>query len=173
MKFLNIRKILVMTAFLAIWTQALKAQEENVIAIAVYNFTRYIDWPADQVNKDFLIDIIGHKSVYDKLKEVTVGRKVGNRNIVVRYLETPDKITSSEILFVGFWQSKDMPKILDKVKNANTLLITEKDGQIESGSGINFVIRNSTIKFEVKKSNILKYGLVLSETLEQMAFKAY
>jgi hypothetical protein len=153
--------------------QSVKAQEENVIAIAVYNFTRYVDWPADQANKDFYIDVIGHKSVYDKLKEITAGRKVGNRNIVVRYIETSDKIIESQILFVGFWQSKDMPKILDKVKTANTLLITEKDGQIESGSGINFVIRNNAIKFEVKKSNILKYGLILSETLEQMAFKAY
>lgn len=173
MKFSIMRKIVVLIVFFTTGAHVLKAQEENVIAIAVYNFTRYIDWPADQTNKDFLIDVIGHKSVYDKLKEITVGRKVGNRNIVVRYLETPDKITTSEILFVGFWQSKDMPKILDKVKNANTLLITEKDGQIDSGSGINFVIRSGTIKFEVKKSNILKYGLVLSETLEQMAFKAY
>ena len=173
MKLSAIRKIFVLLAFLLTGVQALKAQEENVIAIAVYNFTRYIDWPADQANKDFLIDVIGHKSVYDKLKEISAGRKVGNRSIIVRYLETPDKVTASEILFVGFWQSKDMPKILDKVKSASTLLITEKDGQIESGSGINFVIRNNAIKFEVKKSNIVKYGLILSETLEQMAFKAY
>jgi hypothetical protein len=167
------RRFFVLLSFLMLGTNSIKAQEENVIAIAIYNFTRYIDWPADQAGKDFLIDVIGHKSVCDKLKEITTGRKVGNRNIIVRYLETPDKITTSEILFVGFWQSKDMPKILDKLKAANTLLITEKDGQIESGSAINFVIRNNTIKFEVKKSNIVKYGLALSETLEQMAFKAY
>lgn len=167
------RKALFVFVFLFVGTGIVKSQEENVIAIAVYNFTRYIDWPQEQAGKDFFIDVIGHKSVYDKLKEITAGRKVGNRNINVRFLENVDKISTSEILFVGFWQSKDMPKVLEKVKNTPTLIITEKDGLIESGSALNFVIRNNAIRFEVKKANILKYGLIISETLEQMAIKAY
>ena len=161
--------ILLITLFAGIgWANA---QEENTISIAIYNFTRYIDWPASESSKDFYIDVIGHKSVYDKLKELTNGRKVGNRNINVRFLESVDKITTSEILFVGFWQSKDLVRITDKIKGSNTLIITEKDGLIENGSAINFVIRNGVIKFEIRKSNIVKYGLVLSETLEQMAVK--
>lgn len=166
-------RIFLFISLLSLCFQSIKAQEENVIAIAVYNFTRYVDWPANQSSQDFVVDVIGHKSVYDKLKDVTTGRKVGNRNIVVRFLENIDKITQSEILFVGFWQSKDMARILEKVKTSPTLVITEKDGLIDSGSGINFVIRNNTIKFEIKKSNIVKNGLILSETLEQMAVKAY
>ncbi len=166
------KRILILIITLLSCSGWLRAQEENTIAIAIYNFTRYIDWPPEEASKDFYIDIIGHKSVYDKLKEMTSGRKVGNRNINVRFLETIDKITNSQILFVGFWQSKDLAKVLDKIKNANTLIITEKDGLIESGAAINFVIRNGVIKFEIKKSNILRYGLVLSETLEQMAVKS-
>jgi len=150
-----------------------KGQEENIIAIAIYNFSRYVDWPADQSSQDFRIDIVGHKSVFEKMKEISTGRKVGNRNIAVRYLESIEKITDSEILFVGFWQSKELPKIADKIKSKHTLLITEKEGLIDDGSAINFVIRNNAIKFEIKKSNILKYGLILSETLEKMAVKTY
>lgn len=167
------KKIFTVVIFLFTGLHFIKAQEENTIAIAIYNFTRYVDWPSEQSAKDFYIDIIGHKSVYDKLKDLTAGRKVGSRNIVVRYLESVEKITESEILFVGFWQSKDLAKVVDKLKNAHTLLISEKDGLIEGGSAINFVIRNNMIKFEIKKSNITKYGLALSETLEQMALKAY
>ena len=166
------KRIVIIITFLLVGSNWVKAQEENFIAISIYNFTRYVDWPSE-TSKDFYIDIIGHKSVYDKLKEITVGRKVGNRNIVVRFLETIDKITESEILFVGFWQSKDLAKVVDKLRTAHTLIIAEKDGLIESGAAINFVIRNNVIKFEIKKSNIVKYGLALSETLEQMAIKNY
>jgi hypothetical protein len=165
-------KILLLLFFLP-GIQDLIAQEENTIAIAVYNFTRFVDWPASDAGKDFYIDIVGHKSVYDKLKEITVGRKVGNRNIVVRFLESIDNITASEILFLGFWQSKDISKVVDKLRNSRTLLITEKDGLIESGSAINFVIRNNAIKFEIKRNNVVKYGLAMSESLEQMAVKNY
>lgn len=169
----HIKRFLLLLILFSSYTSRVNAQEENVIAIALYNFTRYIDWPADKANQDFYIDIVGHKSVFDKLKDVTTGRKVGNRNIIVRYLETVDKITDSEILFLGFWQSKDIAKALDKVKNSNTLFITEKEGLIDSGAAINFIIQSNTFKFEVKKANIVKYGLVLSEALEQMAVKSY
>jgi hypothetical protein len=148
------------------------AQEENFISLSIYSFTRFIDWPADQ-STDFVIDIIGHKSVYDKLAEIIAGRKVGTRNIVIRYLVSVNDITQSHILFVGFWQSKDLAKAVVKVGNAHTLIITEKDGLIEAGSAINFVIRNNAIKFEIKKSNIQKYGLEIDETLLNLAYKMY
>jgi YfiR/HmsC-like len=166
-------RYLVTILCLLFFTGKIKAQEENVIALMIYNFTRYIDWPKEQASSDFFIDIIGHKSVYDKLKELAAGRKVGNRNIAVRYLESVNNISHSQILFVGYWQSKDFPKAIEKIGNTNTLIITEKDGYLDIGSGINFVIRNNTIKFEIKKGNIQKYGLVVSEGLEPMAIKSY
>src|SRR4030042_6913621 len=158
----NIRNTLLILAFIIPLTSI--AQEENFIAISIYNFTRYIDWPSTQAS-EFTIDVIGHKSVYDKLKEITQGRKVGSLNITVRFLESINQITQSQILFVGFWQSKDLFKAIDKVGYANTLIITEKEGLIEAGAGINFVIRNNAIKFEIKKANILKYGLKVGEEL--------
>lgn len=150
-----------------------RAQEESTIALSVYNFTRFIEYPASDASGDFVIDVIGHKSVYDKLKELTTGKMVGRRPIVVRFLESVNKVTQSNILFVGFWQSAAFPKVLEMVGNSHTLIISEKDGLIDSGSGINFVIRNNGIKFEIKRTNIEKHGLTLSKELENMAFKSY
>jgi len=147
------------------------AQEEKFISISIYNFTRMVDWPASTADKDFIIDVIGHKSVFDKLKEITNGRKAGQRNIVVRYLESISTVSQCDILFVGFWQSKDMTKIVEKIGRSNTLIIGEKDGLTETGAGINFVIRNDVLKFEVKPSNIQKHGLKVSDDLLKMAYK--
>ena len=149
------------------------AQEESTIALSVYNFTRFIEYPASDASGDFIIDVIGHKSVYEKLKELTTGKMVGRRPIVVRFLESVNKVTQSNILFVGFWLSPAFPKVLEMVGNSHTLVISEKEGLIESGAGINFVIRNNAIKFEVKRVNIEKHSLILSKELENMAFKSY
>jgi hypothetical protein len=168
------RKITVLSLFIVtFFGYKSYAQEENFIAVSIYNFTRLIDWPVEDASNEFTIDIIGHKSVYEKLKELTSGRKVGSRNIVVHFLESVNNITHSQILFVGFWQSKDMPKAIEKIGNAHTLILSEKEGLIEAGSGINYVIRNSVIKFEIKKANISKYGLVVGETLINLAYKSY
>jgi hypothetical protein len=125
------------------------------------------------MSNEFYIDVIGHKSVYDKLLEITQGRKVGNQVIKVRYLANASGIVPCQILFVGFWQSKDVPMISEKLGTAHTLIITEKDGLIDLGSCINFVIRNTIIKFEIKKTNIQKHGLIVSTALEQIAYKTY
>lgn len=167
------RKFFLLVIFLITGVLHTNAQEENFIALSVYNFTRYVNWPSDEASGEFYIDVIGHKSVFDKLKEVAAGRKVGNKTIAVRFLETTANITSSDILFVGFWQSKDMSKVLDKVGNHATLIISEKDGLIETGSAINFVVRNGALKFEIKKANIQKYGLTVNETLLSLAYKTY
>lgn len=149
------------------------AQEENFIALSVYNFTRYVDWPSSDATGEFVIDVIGHKSVYEKLKELVSGRRVGTRNIVVRYLESVNSITQSQILFLGFWQSKDLQKAIEKIGGSHTLIITEKEGLIDAGAAINFVIRSNSIKFEIKKVNIQKYGLNVGDALLALAYKSY
>jgi hypothetical protein len=161
---------------LVLWINAgikIQAQEENFIAASIYNFTRNINWPTSDQEGNFVIDIIGHKSVYDKLKELMVGRKAGSQNIEVRYLESVSNITRSHILFVGFWQSKDMAKVIEKIGSTHTLIISEKAGMIDAGAGINFVIINSVIKFEIKPANIQKYSLVVADPLIKMAYKVY
>jgi hypothetical protein len=149
------------------------SQEEKYIALSMYNFTRLIDWPASEKGGDFIIDVIGHKSVYEKLTELTTGRKVGTQDIIVRYLESTANISNSQILFVGFWQSKDLPKVIEKVNNAHTLIITEKEGMIDLGSGINFIIVNNAIKFEIGPANTEKYGIRVGESLLKLAYKVY
>jgi len=173
-KALFMRKLIVLSVlfYITFFAKCL-AQEENFISLSVYSFTRFIDWPSNDGSDEFIIDVIGHKSVYDKLLELTAGRKVGNRNIIVRFLESVNNITQSQILFLGFWQSKDIAKAITKIGNAHTLIITEKEGLIDGGSAINFVIRNNTIKFEIKKANIQKYALNIDETLVKLAYKSY
>jgi hypothetical protein len=164
--------IIIAVLFQVIFLTKGLAQEENFISTSIYSFTRFIDWPSNN-GEDFVIDVIGHKSVYDKLADITAGRKVGSQNIVVRFLESVNNITRSHILFIGFWQSKDIAKVITKIGGANTLIITEKDGLIDAGSAINFIIRDKAIKFEIKKANIKKYGLSIDETLINLAYKIY
>lgn len=169
---MKLRLYVALVFLVAFFTKA-RSQEENFIALSIYNFTRNIEWPAESKEGDFIIDIIGHKSVYDKLKELTAGRKIGTQNLTIRYLESTKNITKSHILFVGFWQSKELQSVVEKVSNSPTLIISEKDGLIENGSAINFVIRNSVIKFEIKKANIEKYKLKIGDALLNLAYKSY
>jgi hypothetical protein len=151
----------------------LKAQEEKYISLFLYNFTKHFDWPDEYKSGDFIIDIIGHESVFIKLKELTATKKVGAQSIIIRNYSDISMIGKCHILFVGHWQSRFLPQILEKIGNRSTLIVTEKEGLINEGSAINFIIKEGNIKFEFKRSNALKYGIKFDPRIVEMAETVY
>ena len=152
---------------------SLKAQEEKYISLFIYNFTKHFDWPDAAKTGDFVIQVIGHKSVFFELEEFTATKKVGNQNIAIRGISDISQIGKCHILFVGHWQSKFLPEITGKIGNYPTLVVTEKEGLLEQGSAINFIIMGGSIQFEFKKSNASKYGLKFDPQIVKMAVKVF
>ncbi len=155
--------------FISVQIASLRAQEEKYISLFLYNFTKHFDWPEDVKSGDFVIQILGHKSVFFELKEFTAAKKVGNQNINVRGITDVSQYGECHIIFVGHWQSRFLPEIIDKIGNYPTLIVTEYEGLLEQGSAINFKILSGSIQFEFKKSNASKYGLKFDPQIVQMA----
>jgi hypothetical protein len=51
----------------------------------------------------------------------------------------------------------------------NTLIITERNGLISKGAGINFVMNDGKQKFQLSKINLQKSGLKVNAELVDMA----
>lgn len=148
-----------------------QAQEEKYIGLFVYNFTKYIDWPESTKDGDFIIEVLGHKSVFDELQKITAGKFVGAQKIVVKHVTSPDKIGNNQVLFLGHWQTRHLEKIKSKITGKPVLLISEFEGLIDKGSTINFVIRNGAIKFELNAANATAAGLRTDPRIRQLAHK--
>jgi hypothetical protein len=142
-------------------------------AMFIYNFSRLIEWPAEYKSGPYIIGVIGTCQTFNDLESFTTGKSVGNQPITIKKFNTIDEITSCQILFVPFSKTRDLPSILPKLQNKSTLIVTEKNGSIENGSAINFLIIEDKLKFEIKPSNLTKYNLKVSSKLSEMAFKVY
>jgi hypothetical protein len=147
------------------------AQEEKYIGLFVYNFTKYFDWTENMKTGNFTIEVLGHKSVFDELTKLTVGKTVGNQPIVVKNLNSIEQIGVSHILFIGHWQSRMISELLKKTIGNNTLVISESEGMLSQGSAINFVIRDNNIKFEINMSNAKNKGLKVDPRIRELACK--
>jgi len=167
-KLFNHKIILLLVFSLAVLK--VDAQEEKYITLYIYNFTKYIEWPDEYKEGDFVIDVLGHKSVYDRLKPMLEEKQRGGQNFVVNNpTEVSEIHEDCHILFVGHWQSEKLQRALEKVGDAGTLVVTEKGGLLEQGSAINLVVKNQEIAFELKKSNISRYNLSYSNDLTSLA----
>jgi hypothetical protein len=59
-------------------------------------------------------------------------------------------------------------RVIEKVKEWSTLVITEKNGLSERGSCINFVLIDNKLNFEINKTAIDQAGLKVSSQLLKM-----
>jgi len=146
------------------------SQEEKYITLYLYNFTKHIEWPDEYKGDDFVIDVLGHNSVYEKLKVMLRSKNREGQNFIVNHPSGVEAIDPNcNILFVGHWKSNLLKTALKRVGDHGTLIVSEKGGMLEKGSDINLVIRNQKIMYEVKKSSLEARGLSFSLDLTSLA----
>jgi hypothetical protein len=160
MKFL---KLFASGFFLFFLTQHSHAQDQKLKAIFVYNYTRYIGWPQKQ--GDFVIYVVGKSPIISEFQDLATKKKVGNSNIVVKTVSTPEEITEGQIVYIASAKTDALPLIVPKAREQNMLVITEKEGACKTGAGINFINKDGKITFEICRAHITECGLSVSTSL--------
>lgn len=150
-----------------------KAQDAKVDkykSLFTLNFIRYIGWPEEAKQGDFVIGVLKNTSLAEQLITNTQGKKFGYQNIVVKEFKKIEEVSNCQILYVGSYANyhKNAAILAGKLNKKNSLVITESEGAISDGAMINFVIVDSKLKFEVSSSNATDFGLQISNSLLTM-----
>ena len=142
-------------------------------ALFIYNFSRLIEWPSNYKNGPFVIGVLGSSPILGQLQSFTTGKQVGSQPIAVKNFNSASEISTCHILFVPFSETKQLPNIIPQIAGKSTLIITEKNGSIDEGAGINFVVVGDKLKFELSPTNVSSRQIKLSSKLNEMAYKVY
>ncbi|UPT66348.1 MAG: YfiR family protein [Sphingobacteriales bacterium JAD_PAG50586_3] len=135
----------------------------------IYHFTKYIDWPTNKKAGDFVIAIVGESNATKAIKQFFVGKKVGNQNIVIKYMHSDADFAGVHLVFVSSKSSSQLGAISAKVALAKALLVSEKEGFARKGADISFFIKDEKLKFEINKSIIENKGLKIATDLLKLA----
>ena len=173
------KKNLIVAIIGLLLSASLFAQEVKVVSLpkyyasCIFNFSRYVNWPADAKSGDFNIAVVGDKKVFEELQTLASGRTVGTQAMKVSFYKNVTEINGfTHIVYLSAWNNKDYGKLITKISGKSTLVVAEQEGMIRSGAGFDFVTVDGYMKFEMDKSNIEKAGLQVSSALEKMAYKA-
>ncbi len=141
--------------------------EANLKAAFIYNFIKYIDWnaPADD---PFIIAVIGSSPVYNSLQEIANVETINGKKIVVLHFNSPEDISSCNILFIPANSRYSLSSILAEVTRG-TLTISEEPGYAEMGTAFNFVLVRGKLKFEANLDAIAAAGLKAGSQLLKLA----
>ncbi|MFP4089463.1 MAG: YfiR family protein [Cyclobacteriaceae bacterium] len=150
------------------------AQEYKYHPIFIYNFSKYIEWPADKANQEFVISVVGNNTAYREMLDIMEKKKmIKNRPLVIKKCNNINEVGQSDVVFITKYEKVNAQTLQDKLAFQGTLVITEHDGLAANGSHINFVIEDSKIGFELNSASAQNAGLRVSNSLAGLAKKTY
>lgn len=135
----------------------------------IYHFTKYIEWPVDMRNGDFVIAVVGNSEVIPYLTQLAKTKTVGGQKIVIKKCSSVAQAKGAHIMFVDDSKLANFATVKSIAQQGNTLLLTAKNNYGRNGSMINFFEKNGKIQFELNQSATKKAGLVISNKLVSLA----
>jgi hypothetical protein len=175
-----------------VWAGSGSAEEREVKAAFLYNFMKFVEWPAEKVgdaNEPVVVGIIGSKDFVTALEPIG-HKKVHNKNIALKYFVGYEKLKKPQEADEQQWKQKiealkschllmfcncdsarveTAREILEALRDSPVLTVGEQGDFLESGGMINFLMEEEKIRFEISAAASKKGDLKISSQLLRLA----
>jgi len=147
--------------------------ESQVEAAYLYNFGKFVTWPADRNENSttFQICALGKDPFGGALDAIVRGENIGGKKIEVLRLTTVQQGQSCKILFVTSSEESHLQAILVAAQTFNWLTVSTMTHFVDRGGVIEFVQEGDRVRFEVNRAAAERDHLILSSDLLKVAVK--
>jgi hypothetical protein len=170
---MRVRTSLLALCSLLLLTGGVQAQQSQQYAYRLkaaflFNFAKFVDWPATAFTNDnspFIIGVLGEDPFGDELTQTVAGKKIDDHSIMIQPFHAATDATNCHILFICTSEKKRLAEIVPRLRGNPVLTVGETDGFIESGGVINFFTENNKIRFQISDDAAKAAGLKISSKL--------
>jgi hypothetical protein len=151
---------------------AAPAREYEIKAAFLYNFTKFVDWPAQTFANDdapIVIGVLGDSPCVQALERLIKDRKVNGRTIVVRRIASAAEAKVTQLLFVGSAQEAQFAGLEPAIESLPVLTVGESPGFATLGGAIDLLPQGDKIRFEINIDVAEHAGLKISAQLQKLA----
>jgi hypothetical protein len=144
--------------------------EHQIKALYLFNFTKYVEWPVAPTNAlPFVIGVAEAPAVRTDLLEITRGKKLQGREIVIRAVAAAADIKGCHILFIGGGKRPRLGELLQAARGAAVLTVGEADDFLSLGGMINFTNQENRVRLEIGLDTVQRAQLNMSAKLLAVA----
>ena len=167
-----------MALLLALGSTCVRADSDAAVgeyrlkAAFLFKFLGFVEWPStvfERPDAPFVIGVLGAKTLGDELGQTVAGRLVSGHPVQVRALGRGDAIAGLQVLFVGRAESGRVAAVVAAAGGQPLLVVTESDAGLAAGGGINFVVIDDKVRFDISLHPIEHAGLKVSARLLAVA----
>lgn len=159
---------------LGVWWQAGAADidEYTVKAAYLYNFAKFVEWPAEVFHgaeDPISICVVGQNPFGRKLRDAVDGKLVGGRRFALRHVSEVGQAAGCHIVFVASSERDRFGLILEELKANGTLTVGDTPGFAKQGGVLNFKLVGGTVRMEVNLDAARQKNLQISAKLLALA----
>ena len=152
--------------------QAGQPKEYEVKAAFLFNFAKFVDWPAKAFTQDsapVVFGILGEDPFGKSLPAIVERETVKGRKIEIRHYQAGDDFSGCHILFVSRSEGQRAKEILEQATLRATLTVGDAEDFSAQGGMINFVLVDQTVRFDINLEAAARAGLKISSKLLAVA----
>ena len=146
--------------------------EYQVKAAGVYNFIKFIEWPAEflpDTLRTIAVGVLGAGDMHAAVDAIIAGMQAKGRELRVKHFGALEEVTFCHVLFISRSMRRDVRKILRKVKGSSTLTVSELEGFVRAGGMINVVIERNRLRFDINLRAARRADLHVSSYVLKLA----
>lgn len=144
--------------------------EYKVKAAMLYNFAKFVEWPANSFASDNrIVYCVAGKSPLNGPMLQMQGKLVKGQTVFVRQIARPNDITGCQILFIPLSESSRLFAYLQQSDHHKILTVSDLEQFTESGGMIGFTEDDNKIRFEINRGAADKQGIKISSHLLSLA----
>jgi len=146
--------------------------EYQVKAAYLFNFLKFVEWPDDAFSDalaPIVIGIAGDDPFGESLPQVTMGKTVQGRDLVIRKYHVGESMKGCQILFINAAEKKRLPQLLAGLKGSSVLVVSDMAGFLDKGGMIQFLSENNRIRFAINVDATGRANLKISSKLLSLA----
>jgi hypothetical protein len=144
----------------------------QVEAIFLFNFAKYVDWPAaafPNVTAPITIGVVGTDPFGDNLQNIIQGKTINGRPFVIKHLASDSDLGGCQILFISDSEATRMGEVLDRAGALPILTVGEDEEFAQNNGIINFVLKDGKVRLEIDLTAAKKNKLTISSRLLAVA----
>ena len=129
-----------------------KPNEYQVKAAYLYNFGRFVEWPANGATAktdSFTICILGEDPFGPALDTTLAGEMIANQKVAARRISSPQESVDCQILFISSSEANRLNKIIESLGNSAVLTVSDIPQFSQRRGMIQLVMEGNRIRFEV------------------------
>lgn len=148
---------------------ALEQDEAAVKAAFIYNFTKFVEWPAE-AGGPLQLCLLGETDSLLAALANLEGKQSQGRSIQVRSAGR-DTLDGCRVIVVGASETGRLAAILDSAKKHPALTVSEVGQFADAGGMIGLVVNNAKVQFEINVQAAQRANLKLSAQLLKLSQK--